>query len=111
MWGVVKDWSHEQLQKHSREIQSLIGNFFLRITSPKITALITTDPPPDFSDENTSEWSPSPGPPIMSDLSSLTHQLELSLGALEMSEALERITDVLKRVSPPCSRLHLHTPH
>jgi hypothetical protein len=37
---VVLDWSQEQLDKHSKEIQSLLGNFFLRITSRKIQSRI-----------------------------------------------------------------------
>ncbi|GLB34388.1 putative class-I aminoacyl-tRNA synthetase family protein [Lyophyllum shimeji] len=32
------DWSREQLEKHDREIQSLLGNLLLRVTSPKIAA-------------------------------------------------------------------------
>ncbi|CCM00468.1 uncharacterized protein FIBRA_02501 [Fibroporia radiculosa] len=34
------DWSHEQLQKHAREITSLLGNLFSRITSAKIRACV-----------------------------------------------------------------------
>jgi len=30
------DWSQSQLEKHSHEIQSLLGNYFLRVTSPKL---------------------------------------------------------------------------
>ncbi|KAI0691387.1 tRNA synthetases class I (M)-domain-containing protein [Cytidiella melzeri] len=30
------DWSRDQLEKHSREIMSLLGNLYLRITSKKI---------------------------------------------------------------------------
>ncbi|KZT06445.1 uncharacterized protein LAESUDRAFT_725881 [Laetiporus sulphureus 93-53] len=30
------DWSHEQLDKHSKEITALLGNLYSRITSPKI---------------------------------------------------------------------------
>lgn len=30
------DWSRDQLEKHSREIMSLFGNLYLRVTSKKI---------------------------------------------------------------------------
>ncbi|KAF8076974.1 tRNA synthetases class I (M)-domain-containing protein [Lyophyllum atratum] len=39
------DWSREQLEKHDREIQSLLGNLLLRVTSPKISARASTAPP------------------------------------------------------------------
>lgn len=39
------DWSKPQLEKHSREIQSMLGNYFLRVTSPKLVARATTATP------------------------------------------------------------------
>ncbi|TFK24696.1 methionine-tRNA synthetase [Coprinopsis marcescibilis] len=32
------DWSFEQLEKHSKELQSYLGNYFLRNTSARLTA-------------------------------------------------------------------------
>lgn len=40
----IEDWSRPQLEKHSREIQSLLGNYFLRVTSRKIVARAATAP-------------------------------------------------------------------
>lgn len=35
-YPTTPDWSQSQLEKHSYEIQSLLGNYFLRVTSPKL---------------------------------------------------------------------------
>jgi len=35
-YPTTPDWSQSQLEKHSHEIQSLLGNYFLRVTSPKL---------------------------------------------------------------------------
>ncbi|KAH7912233.1 tRNA synthetases class I (M)-domain-containing protein [Hygrophoropsis aurantiaca] len=40
------DWSQEQLEKHADEIKSLLGNFFLRITSNAIAARVAQAPVP-----------------------------------------------------------------
>jgi len=37
------DWSQEQLEKHSREIMSLLGNLYLRITSKKIQQRVESE--------------------------------------------------------------------
>jgi methionyl-tRNA synthetase len=38
------DWSKSQLEKHSREIQSMLGNYFLRVTSPKLVERAASTP-------------------------------------------------------------------
>ncbi|KAF9445263.1 hypothetical protein P691DRAFT_710598 [Macrolepiota fuliginosa MF-IS2] len=43
-WRADVDWSKPQLEKHSREIQSMLGNYFLRVTSPKLVARAATAP-------------------------------------------------------------------
>jgi methionyl-tRNA synthetase len=100
----AKDWSNEQLQKHSHEIQSLVGNFYLRITSPKITSLVASDPPLEGDDESFVRDSHPENDTVLSSLSTLAQEVESSLNDLEMSQALEHITSVLRRVSP------LHNP-
>ncbi|KAF9485990.1 hypothetical protein BDN70DRAFT_870476 [Pholiota conissans] len=37
-WRGDVDWSSEQLDKHTREISAQLGNYFLRIASPRIAA-------------------------------------------------------------------------
>jgi len=36
IYPTIPDWSQSQLEKHRHEIQSLLGNYFLRVTSPKL---------------------------------------------------------------------------
>lgn len=44
MKSLIIDWSKPQLEKYSREIQSMLGNYFLRVTSPKLVACAATAP-------------------------------------------------------------------
>jgi len=36
------DWSDVQLAKHDKQLQTLLGNLFLRITSPTISAVVSS---------------------------------------------------------------------
>lgn len=47
---VSTDWSHDQLEKHSREIMSLLGNLYLRITSKKIQKRVEDETRPSLVD-------------------------------------------------------------
>ena len=36
------DWSSSQLEKHQKEIQAQLGNYFLRISSPRLAARVAS---------------------------------------------------------------------
>jgi methionyl-tRNA synthetase len=94
---LLADWNQEQLEKHSREIQSYLGNFYLRITSTKILSLVAEATPPastkilleSLSLENRA---------LFSRLMTLASDVQSSLDMLEIGQALQQIMDILIEV-------------
>ncbi|TFK63472.1 hypothetical protein BDN72DRAFT_902385 [Pluteus cervinus] len=81
------DWSRSQLDKHSKELKSLLGNFLLRIASPKIQARIIN--------QSSAHTSPSSAP-LLEAAHQLVDLVEASLERLDLSDALEHITELLR---------------
>jgi methionyl-tRNA synthetase len=87
------DWSEDQVDKHVKEVQSQLGNYFLRITSPKLAARA----------KEASSFPGSPLHPLNAELKqmaqSLPERIKERMDTLEAGEALNEIMSVLKVVS------------
>ncbi|KAG5640555.1 hypothetical protein DXG03_008118 [Asterophora parasitica] len=86
------DWSREQLEKHDREIQSLLGNFLLRATSPKIASRAAGVQPVSLQAIH-------PSPPILALLTAtkqLPPKLRSAMESLELGDALGEVIDLLR---------------
>lgn len=90
------DWSREQLEKHDREIQSLLGNYFLRITSQAIQARMDGVSP--VSLQKIYEDTASPNHVLLQATRSLPNKVRRAIDAMEMADALGAIVDVLRLV-------------
>jgi methionyl-tRNA synthetase len=91
-----KDWSREQLEKHNKEIQSLLGNLFLRITSEKIQSRLERRP---IRLREIYEYKTLPFCVLLID--ALRRMLEMfreCMNAFELGDALGGIIDVLRMV-------------
>ncbi|KAL0569397.1 methionyl-tRNA synthetase [Marasmius crinis-equi] len=95
------DWSHDQLSKHDKELQSLLGNFFLRATSAKIRNPVIkaieqgVDPFPEGIREDLPDslkmWEP-----LRMSLVALPYKVMENLDNLRVAEALENIVETLR---------------
>jgi methionyl-tRNA synthetase len=98
-----EDWSSEQLENNAAELQSLLGNFYLRITS----AVIRKRLPEDFDSHSQESLEQS----LISEnlrevakpLQHLTSVVDHHLKELRVAEALEAIIHQLKAVCPVLS--------
>jgi len=85
--------------KYDYEIQSYVGNFFLRITSDKIMSLVMSAKPRTsnhvFQDPSNNHSS-DPNRDVVSALLNLGETVKFKLQNMEMGEALQEIVDVLK---------------
>lgn len=87
------------MDKHVKEIQSQLGNYFLRITSPK---LVTRAKEAFSSSLLTSRSAPHPlNAELNQMVQSLPARIEERMDALEAGEALNEIMSVLRVVSLP----------
>lgn len=95
------DWSFEQLEKHSKELQSLLGNYLLRVSSARITATAAIGRDQVLHKQHELH-------PLNSELlrmaSALPSKVQSNMEGLEVAEVLVEILDVLKFV-----RSHLYT--
>ncbi|KAF8165994.1 tRNA synthetases class I (M)-domain-containing protein [Crassisporium funariophilum] len=93
-WRDDVDWSEEQLDKHVKEAQSQLGNYFLRITSPKIAARAVK------ADSTDATHNAGPGHELNTELLAMSRSLPGKVAermdALEAGEALDEIMQVLK---------------
>ena len=84
------DWSFEQLEKHAKELQSLLGNYLLRVNSARI---IKSAKRPDIIPEKTIH-------PLNGELLDAALALPLlvkgKMESMEIAEALEAILEVLR---------------
>jgi hypothetical protein len=102
----VIDWSNEQLHKHMDELQSLLGNFYLRMLSKKILKRLpegrrhvpldrrillsgVTGEGPEGTD---------PCLELRAKLTDLSERVDAHLKNFEVADALEAIVDVLNTV-------------
>ncbi|KAK2465853.1 hypothetical protein APHAL10511_001494 [Amanita phalloides] len=92
------DWSKVQLNKHSKEIQSLLGNFLLRITSKRIQDAMT-GAPPDLTLEDVSRDATSPNSSVIEALHSLADDAGSRLEQMEVADAIEQIVDILRQAN------------
>ncbi|KAK7036436.1 methionyl-tRNA synthetase [Paramarasmius palmivorus] len=92
------DWSHSQVSKHDKEIQALLGNFFMRITSRKISSLVNeaiasglnvNDADPNVKDTYRA---------LEQATRALPAKVAEKLDTLELADAIDEIVEVLKLV-------------
>ncbi|KAH9899436.1 tRNA synthetases class I (M)-domain-containing protein [Cubamyces lactineus] len=91
------DWSQEQLQKHCREIISLLGNLFLRATSRKIMKRVASVPRPSvslLSGTGTSSLAP-----LLSSLKALAPSYEQNMQRFQVADAVEAIVLALQEAN------------
>ncbi|OBZ70134.1 putative methionine--tRNA ligase, mitochondrial [Grifola frondosa] len=89
------DWSHEQLEKHSREIISLLGNLLMRITSAKIEKRVAGRERPE-AQSIAAEGLVSP---LLSSLSALAPSVESDMQNMQVANALETIVAALQEAN------------
>jgi len=94
------DWSSEQLENNAAELQSLLGNFYLRITS----AVIRRRLPEDFHSHLRESLEQSLHTrnlkEVANRLQRLASMVDHHLKELRVAEALEAIIHQLKAVCP-----------
>jgi hypothetical protein len=92
------DWSNEQLENNAAELQSLLGNFYLRITSAAIRSRL----PEGFNSHHREALQQSLNSQDLSDvanpLQNLASVVDNHLSQLCVSDALEAIIQQLKAV-------------
>ena len=94
------DWSSEQLEKNAAELQSLLGNFYLRITSAAIRRRL----PEDFHSHLRESLEQSLNTECLKEVANrlqhLASVVDHHLKELRVAEALEAIIHQLKAVCP-----------
>ena len=93
-----QDWSPEQLEKHSDEIRSLLGNFFLRITSRAIQKRVASVPQQLTFAQLLEQSLDGPNGDVLSSLHTLKGRVEQCMERFEVGEALDAIVLVLREV-------------
>ncbi|KAI0355421.1 hypothetical protein OH77DRAFT_1454710 [Trametes cingulata] len=91
------DWSQEQLQKHSREIISLLGNLYLRATSAKIAKRVASAPapaPPISTLVNTTKFTN-----LVKALQGLAETFERHMQSFQVADAVEAIVLALQEAN------------
>ncbi|KAF9463674.1 tRNA synthetases class I (M)-domain-containing protein [Collybia nuda] len=88
------DWSREQLDKHNKELQSLLGNFFLRVTSKTIHTRMASAPP--ISIQEVYSEASSPNRALIDAQRALPENVRVSMDSMEVSDALGSIIDLLR---------------
>ncbi|KAI0722508.1 tRNA synthetases class I (M)-domain-containing protein [Earliella scabrosa] len=89
------DWSQEQLQKHSREIISLLGNLFMRATSKKIMSKVSRAPRTDVKlipESNAVS-------PLLRALQGLAPTFDGHIRAFQLADAVEVIVQALSEAN------------
>ncbi|TFK37039.1 tRNA synthetases class I (M)-domain-containing protein [Crucibulum laeve] len=93
-WKDDVDWSESQLTKHSKELQSLLGNYFMRVTSKRLLATLSSAAPVSLAD--IAADSDSPNATLLTAARTLSSGVQTSFERLELSEALEKIIELLR---------------
>jgi len=96
------DWSSEQLEKNAAELQSLLGNFYLRITSATIRRRLPEDFHLHLRESLQLEQSLNTNclNEVVNRLQHLASVVDHHLKELRVAEALEAIIHQLKAVCP-----------
>ncbi|KAJ3881841.1 tRNA synthetases class I (M)-domain-containing protein [Lentinula edodes] len=81
------DWSHVQVTKHDKELQAVLGNLYMRITSPAIASRMA--PECSASDRE-------PFIPLLEASKALPSVLSNYMDKVNIADALEAIMDVLR---------------
>ncbi|KAF8622593.1 hypothetical protein AX15_006894 [Amanita polypyramis BW_CC] len=92
------DWSQAQLDKHLKEIQSLLGNFLLRITSDRIKASIK-DHASDITLEDVFRDKSSPNALVIEAVQTLGDNVTSRLEQKEVADAMEQIVELLRQAN------------
>ncbi|KAF8227591.1 hypothetical protein L208DRAFT_1365815 [Tricholoma matsutake] len=90
------DWSQRQLEKHTKEIQSMLGNLFLRTTSVAMQGRILGGPPRTFEEILRDEAERSPNRLLFHAVLDLPDKFQAYMDKLEISDALAAIVDILR---------------
>lgn len=95
---VTVDWSREQLEKHSRELMSLLGNLYLRITSKKIQERTAGVEAESIAEIASQAPEGSTLKDLLSSVSSLNSLVQKRMQGLLVADALEDIMSTLQKV-------------
>ena len=101
------DWSNEQLEKNAAEIQSLLGNFYLRITSPAIRRRLPEDFHSHLRESLEQSLNTEGLKEVTNHLQHLASVVDHHLKELRVAEALEAVTHQLKAVCPDILPLYV----
>ncbi|GBE80236.1 Probable methionine--tRNA ligase [Sparassis crispa] len=89
------DWSHEQLQKHSKEIMAAFGNLYSRNVGQKILSRLNGQIQPKIEDLHRHRITTA----LMSDLQELPNSVHEHMQRLEVADALDRIVTTLQKAN------------
>ncbi|KII94529.1 hypothetical protein PLICRDRAFT_127532 [Plicaturopsis crispa FD-325 SS-3] len=96
-FGTDVDWSNEQLDKHTRELESLVGNFLYRMTSRTIHARLATCASTKNAAQLRAECGASdPNARIFAMLDALPAQVDAAFAAHNLADALGAVVECLK---------------
>lgn len=90
----MTDWSEEQLQKHSREITSLLGNLYMRAASAKITKRVSDIPKPVVTAISESMAFA----PLIAALKALAPTYETNMRSFQLADAVDAVMLALQEV-------------
>lgn len=100
------DWSREQLDKHSKEITSLLGNLLLRITSKKIEHRVSEHKASSISSVLKAVDGNHPAYKLSKSMETLNSVVDNNMQKLLVADSLEAIISILQEVWIPF-RLYL----
>ncbi|OJT09068.1 hypothetical protein TRAPUB_11 [Trametes pubescens] len=89
------DWSEEQLQKHSREITSLLGNLYMRAASAKITKRVSGIPRPSVTTISES----TAFSPLIASLKALAPTYAANMRSFQLSDAVDAVILTLQEAN------------
>ena len=96
------DWSTSEVEKHLAEISSLLGNFFLRVTSKAIQTKVASAPDPKSTLSEIAASGTYPAlKELLATLEALGTNVKSSMDNLEVANAIDYIMFCLKQVSAP----------
>ncbi|KAJ4468206.1 tRNA synthetases class I (M)-domain-containing protein [Lentinula aciculospora] len=81
------DWSHAQVAKHDKELQAVLGNLLMRITSPAIISRMS----PECSASHRETFAP-----LVEASKALSARVSGHMDKVNVADALEAIVDVLR---------------
>jgi len=100
---LLADWSNEQLENNAAELQSLLGNFYLRITSAAIRKRLPQDLHSHSRESLEQSRNTENLREVANPLQHLASVVDEHLKELRVGEALEAIIHQLKAVCPALS--------